>query len=167
MLLINESPSGQGRAREAPSEKMWVEARRLTPDEENGTGYKQKARVPDESLDGIFPFVLPITIRYLSQCREEDGRWPPQGRPRSGFSGVTIERDGKGIHRSRTHRHDKMRRKSILGLEGTHRANLLWSAGTHMFSPHHAILISPIHSLGIAVPTVSPPTQPGSWMMRY
>lgn len=27
-----------------------------------------------------------------------------------------------------------------------------------MFSPHHAIFISPIHSLGIAVPTVSPPT---------
>lgn len=32
--------------------------------------------------------------------------------------GVTIEGDGKGIHRSRTHRHMKMQRKSILGMEG-------------------------------------------------
>lgn len=108
---------------------------------------------------------LPSDIYRNVVKRTGDG--PHQARPRSGFSGVTIERDGKGIHRSRTHRHDKMQRKSILGLERTHRANLLWSAGTRMFSPHHAILISPIHSLGIAVPTVSPPTQPGSWMMRY
>lgn len=111
-------------------------------------------------LPNYHAILIPMSGRGL-------GTWAPQVRFRSGFSGVAIEGDGKGIHRSRTHRRKEMQRKSILGLARAHGGHFIMECRDSPVLPHHAILISPIHSLGIAVPTVSPPTQPGSWMMRY
>lgn len=108
-----------------------------------GMRYKrEEARVLDEALDSISPCVSNYQAIFIPMSGR--GGWPLQVSPSERISGGTIEGPcekalidrGKWQrpHRSRTHRHRRVWRRSILGLAGAHNINLIWSAGPHMLS---------------------------------
>lgn len=133
--------------------------RRLRPDAGDGEEKNQakEARAVDGSSSrlrnyhGIF---IPMSGR---------GQRSPQIRARSGFPTIR----SRGMRKSLIDReHTDTRERGLLlysWCTRTHNSSFIWSAGTQC-SPPSCHFISAIHSLGIAVLTVSPP---GSWMTRY